>query len=84
MAPALCLEPLRMKRYLPRTQTQRAERFDAHVDVTNYDTARRFLVAFIYLNDDYIGGEIDFVQLGYKVKPKQGSILLFAHVELAA
>ena len=67
------LEPIRMKRYLPNTN----ERFDEHVEVTNLETARRFLVAFIYLNDDFQGGETDFPQLKILVKPKQGNMVLF-------
>jgi len=67
------LEPIRMKRYLPNTN----ERFDEHVEVTNIETARRFLVAFIYLNDDFQGGETDFPQLKILVKPKQGNMVLF-------
>ena len=62
-----------MKRYLPNTN----ERFDEHVEVTNLETARRFLVAFIYLNDDFQGGETDFPQLKILVKPKQGNMVLF-------
>lgn len=67
------LEPIRMKRYLPNTD----ERFDEHVEVTNLQTARRFLVAFIYLNDNFSGGETDFTQLKMRVTPKQGTMLLF-------
>lgn len=66
------LEPIRMKRYLPNTD----ERFDEHVEVTNLETARRFLVALIYLNDDFTGGETDFPQFKM-VKPKQGNMVLF-------
>ena len=67
------LEPLRMKRYLPDSD----ERFDEHVEVTNIETSRRFLVLFLYLNDDYEGGETEFPQLQMIVKPKQGNIVLF-------
>ena len=38
-------ESIRIKRYLPNGIDQ----FDDHVDVMDYDTARRFLVFFIYL-----------------------------------
>ncbi len=67
------LEPIRMKRYLPDSD----ERFDEHVEVTNLETARRFLVVLIYLNDDFEGGETDFPQFKVLVKPKQGSMALF-------
>jgi hypothetical protein len=67
------LEPLRMKRYLPNSE----DVFDAHVDVLNHDTARRFLVMFIYLNEDFEGGETDFPQLELTVQAKQGNMILF-------
>jgi len=67
------LEPLRMKRYLPDSD----ERFDEHVEVTNIETSRRFLVLFLYLNDDYEGGETEFPQMQIAVKTKQGNIVLF-------
>jgi len=67
------LEPIRMKRYLPNTE----DAFDEHVDVTNYASARRFLVLFIYLNDSFEGGETDFTQFKIKVKPKEGNLLIF-------
>ena len=67
------LEPIRMKRYLPNTE----DGFGEHVDVSDYASARRFLVFFIYLNDDFEGGETSFKQFNIKVKPKQGSLILF-------
>ena len=67
------LEPIRMKRYLPNSN----DKFDEHVEVTNLETAKRFLVVLLYLNDDFEGGETDFVQFKAMVKPKQGSIALF-------
>ena len=41
-------ESIRIKRYLPNDVDQ----FDNHVDVMDYDTARRFLVFFIYLTNN--------------------------------
>ncbi len=67
------LEPIRMKRYLPDSD----ERFDEHVEITNLETARRSLVALIYLNDDFDGGETEFTQFDISVQPKQGAIMLF-------
>ncbi len=67
------LEQIRMKRY----QSGGDDRFDFHVDVTNHDSARRFLVAFFYLNDDFTGGETDFPQLGVMAKPKPGRLIMF-------
>ena len=37
----------------------------------------RTLSVLCYLNDDYEGGEIEFVNFNFKLKPKAGSIVLF-------
>lgn len=66
-------EQIRMKRYLPGGE----EKFDLHVDVTDYDSARRFLVLFFYLNDEFEGGETVFPQLNIMAKPKQGRLIMF-------
>ena len=57
-------EEFRIKRYNRGGQ----ERFDTHVDVADYATARRFLSFFWYLND--VDGETVFDNL--EIKPKQG------------
>ena len=36
------------------------DEFKDHVDVGNHDSARRFLVCFLYLNDVAIGGQTEF------------------------
>jgi hypothetical protein len=66
-------EQIRMKRYLPGGE----DRFDLHVDVTDYNSARRFLVLFFYLNDEFEGGETVFPQLNIMVKPKAGRLIMF-------
>ena len=73
-------EAIRIKRYLDNDY----DRFDPHVDVMNYETSRRFLAFFIYLNDVDEGGETQFVQLTkpgthipLKIKPQQGRLLMF-------
>ena len=71
-------EQFRMKRYL----SNGVDEFQFHVDVQSYATARRFLVAFFYLNDVEEGGETAFQQhktlpIAMKVKPKAGRLLLF-------
>ena len=72
-------ESIRMKRYLDNDY----DRFDYHVDVRDYDTARRFLAFFIYLND-VEGGETEFVGLNkpgthmpYTIQPKRGRLVMF-------
>lgn len=67
------LEPIRMKRYRSNSD----DRFDDHVDVNDHESARRFLVMFIYLNDNFEGGETEFSQHGVRVIPQQGSMILF-------
>ena len=65
-------EQFRMKRYLPNDTDQ----FDDHVDVGNLDTARRFLVFFLYL-DMNKGGHTEFPQFGISVPPATGRMLMF-------
>lgn len=67
------LEQIRIKRYLNNGK----EQFKEHVDVANYNSARRFLVFFLYLNDVEKGGETCFPDLHLRIKPKCGSILVF-------
>ena len=64
-------ETITMKRYFAND----CDRFDYHVDVRDYETARRFLAFFIYLNDVEEGGETEF--LFGKVKPKMGRLVMF-------
>ena len=66
------LEPPKMKRYLPNT----SDCFPNHVDVMDYGTARRFLVAFLYL-DDNVKGETSFPLQDTEVSCTRGSIVLF-------
>jgi len=64
-------EEFRIKRYIPNG----IERFDYHVDVIDYLTARRFLSFFWYLNDVDEGGETVFGDLC--IKPKRGKLIIF-------
>ena len=65
-------EEIRFKRYLPNDKDE----FKEHVDVGDYASARRFLVFFLYLNDND-GGETSFSEYDIKVKPKAGRLLMF-------
>lgn len=47
-------ESIRIKRYMPNCD----DRFGLHVDVNNYSSARRFLVFFIYLDNNAEGQTI--------------------------
>ena len=73
-------EAIRMKRYLNNNY----DRFDPHVDVMNYETSRRFLAFFIYLNDVDEGGETEFININkpgtyipLKITPRRGRLLMF-------
>tara|TARA_B100001996_G_scaffold377285_1_gene359690 strand:+ start:2670 stop:3233 length:564 start_codon:yes stop_codon:yes gene_type:complete len=65
-------ETIRMKRYLPNNK----DMFGNHVDVTDYKTARRFLVFFLYINDNE-AGETSFSKLNFNASCKKGSLLMF-------
>jgi len=66
-------EEYRLKMYSNNNYDQ----FKDHVDVGDYNSARRFLVCFLYLNDVSSGGETNFPRLDYAVSPVRGRILLF-------
>ena len=73
-------EAVRIKRYYPNEY----DRFDRHVDVIDYASARRFLAFFVYLNDVEEGGETEFTNLPkrgsyarFLVKPKAGRMVVF-------
>ena len=65
-------ESFRMKRYLPDGTDQ----FGPHVDAKNIETCKRFLVFFLYL-DDNDGGSTTFPQMGISSECKKGSLLMF-------
>ena len=72
------VEAFKIKRYLPNT----TDEFPEHVDVFDYETARRFLVIFIYLNSNF-GGATELPLKSQYDNHKfvshctQGSILMF-------
>ena len=65
------LEQFRIKKYNPGGD----DRFDTHVDVINYDSARRFLSFMWYLNDVETGGTTIFKDL--IIQPKKGTLIMF-------
>ena len=65
-------EEFRLKRYVAGT----SDEFKDHVDIGDYNSARRFLVCFLYLNDVKDGGYTEFID-GTKIQPKTGRILIF-------
>lgn len=64
-------EQFRIKRYNNDGQDQ----FNTHVDVQDYESARRFLTFIWYLNNVEEGGETEFINM--KVSPKRGSLVVF-------
>ena len=65
-------EQIRFKKYEPNNEDE----FQTHVDVTNYNSARRFLVFFMYLNNND-GGETTFPDYDISIKPEAGKVLVF-------
>ena len=65
-------EQIRFKRYLPNNKDE----FKEHVDVGDYASARRFLVFFLYLNDNY-GGHTSFSEYDTVVQPKTCRLLMY-------
>ncbi len=51
------------------------EYFHSHYD--SYPGANRSISVLLYLNDDYEGGEIEFVNFDIKIKPKAGTLIMF-------
>jgi len=52
-----------------------ADHYDAHYD--GGPSTGRWISAILYLNDDYEGGEVEFVAFNEKYKPKAGTLILF-------
>lgn len=64
------------------------EHFDAcayddkdYCDKMNHYAGERRCTLLAYLNDDFEGGETEFVELGFKVKPEKGKAILFWNVD---
>jgi prolyl 4-hydroxylase len=68
----IAFEHLCVKRYLPNEQ----DFFAPHVDVVDQLSARRFITAFIYLNEPE-GGETVFPDLELSISPETGKLLAF-------
>lgn len=63
------VEPFNLLRY------QGGQHYDAHYDGSTAE--RRSVSAIFYMNDNYEGGELEFVNYGIKIKPSAGSMYLF-------
>jgi predicted 2-oxoglutarate/Fe(II)-dependent dioxygenase YbiX len=51
------------------------EEYKPHYDSST--AVGRVISAICYLNDDYEGGELEFVNFGVKIKPERGTLILF-------
>lgn len=51
------------------------QEYKAHHDGTG--NTPRCISALVYLNDNYEGGELEFVNFGIKIKPEAGMLVLF-------
>lgn len=65
-----------VREYLPGSE------MTAHSDIYSYVTdngnpVTPYLTAILYLNDDYVGGEISFPEQNLVIKPKPGSVVIF-------
>ena len=68
-------EPLQVLRYRP------GQEYRPHIDAIAEVDNQRILTFLVYLNDDYVGGETEFVASGLKVKGKKGDGLLFQNAD---
>jgi hypothetical protein len=66
------IEDIRIKRYRAGAE----EQFEPHFDSMD-DKANRYLVFLWYLNDVAEGGETEFLNLGIRVAPRAGRLLMF-------
>lgn len=66
-------EEFRIKMY----ENNAYDQFKDHVDVSDYKSARRFLVMFIYLNTVNVGGHTSFPLINHQIAAECGRILLF-------
>jgi hypothetical protein len=66
-------EQFRIKHY----KADGVDQFAEHIDIANLGNSKRFFAFFWYLNDVEEGGETDFANLGFSVKPKKGKIFMF-------
>jgi len=48
-----------------------------HHDNSNILASHRFLVILVYLNDNFDGGETEFLYLGKRIKPKKGTMIVW-------
>ena len=68
-------EPLQVLRYRP------GQEYRPHFDAIDQAGNQRAMTFLVYLNDDYGGGETEFLSAGLKVRGTKGDGLLFRNVD---
>ena len=68
-------EPLQVLRYRP------GQEYRPHFDAIGDEDNQRVLTFLVYLNDDYQGGETEFISTRLKVRGKKGDGLLFRNAD---
>jgi Rps23 Pro-64 3,4-dihydroxylase Tpa1-like proline 4-hydroxylase len=71
---SLKLEGLQLLKY------SKGNKFTPHFDVA-YGEFKRLFTIIIYLNDDFVGGETNFINAKIKIKPKKGSLLIWKNIK---
>ena len=59
---------------------QKGASMGPHVDWYGEKSIEPMMSAVLYLNDDCVGGELDFPELNVRIKPKAGSIVIFPSI----
>ena len=70
-------EPLQILRY------RQGQQYRPHHDAVPGLDNQRILTLIVYLNDDYEGGETEFLKTGFRYRGGKGDALLFANVDSA-
>jgi predicted 2-oxoglutarate/Fe(II)-dependent dioxygenase YbiX len=68
-------EPIHISESFNILRYQTGEEYIAHYD--GGTASKRVISPILYLNDDYTGGELEFVNQKIKLKPKAGAFYLF-------
>jgi hypothetical protein len=64
--------------WLKAQLTRKGEGYHAwHFESSSFFSARRVLAWSIYLNDDYEGGELEFLYFGRRLKLGEGDVVIF-------
>jgi predicted 2-oxoglutarate/Fe(II)-dependent dioxygenase YbiX len=68
-------EQIQINESLNLLRYQGGQEYKAHYD--GGTKSKRAVSPILYINDDYEGGEIEFVNFNIKIKPKAGTFILF-------